>query len=523
MSKPTSFVVSTRISLLSDAWVPTRRRGPLMSWNPLARQVLVFSILIVASTTAMLQAAQRGDGDRDRDIDLVDISLFQLCFENTTEPPIGVDCLAFDFNGDGGVDLADAKALSAAMLGPGVIPPTITDTAVILGKVFHAGTEDPFGDVMITAVFAPATEGEPDLPPMAVTNVNGEFRYETIPFEGQAEFLVRIRKDGFAEALRRIEVMAGRCWRIDDAYLNPVTPPVMVTVKDGGMLTEPTGQVTLEIPPGALQQDSEVGITMLASHEAIRDDLPQLVGTAGTFIDISGVFGDQTNLPVTLNLPNQYNLPLGTELRFGKIDHNTLEWMDLETAPGIGVAVVKSDGIGGSLIEVKFDHFCTVCTGYCLPYSSPDISDGSRPGSGGGGGSGNGNICGNSVIHQREGYLRETFSPPSFQEMGRPWGLSFAYFSAAANPSVSLSATIDFDSTRPVERTIFEFDIEGLTVEAAYGFSENNQKHHGTFIWDGRNGLGDLMPTRSYVYHIMATSLNANAPLALATPYGATL
>lgn len=523
MRETTTYVLQARDLHASGVLVAERR--PKLAWVRFSfgRLRLVASLLTLASAAALLQAGQRGDGDRDRDIDLADIASFQLCFENTSKPPVGVDCLAYDFNGDGAVDLADARLLTGSMLGPDVIPPTITDTAVILGKVFHAGTDDAFSGVTITAVFAPAAEGGPDLPPIAITDANGEFRYETVPFEGKAEFLVRIRKGGFAEALRRVEVMAGRCWRIDDAHLNPVTPPVMVTVKDGAMLTEPTGQVTLEIPPGALQQDSEIGVTVLTSHEAIRDDLPQLVGTAGTFIDISGVFGDETTVPVTLCVPNQYDLPLGTELRFGKIDHNTLEWMDLETEPGVGVGVVKPDGNGGTLIEVKFDHFCTVCTGYCLSARPGDGSDGSRPGGGEGGGKGGpGNTCGNSVINQREGYLWETVSLPSFQEIGQSWGLSFAYFSSAANPSASLSATIDYGSTRPVERTIFEFDIEGVTVEATYDFSENNQKHHGTFIWDGRNGLGSLMPTGSYTYRMESTSLNADAPVALSSIFGGT-
>lgn len=496
-----------------------------MRFGLLSVQFVVVCLISITGTPNAL-AAQRGDADGDRDIDVADFSKFQLCFNNSTAEPPSLDCSLFDFNGDGKIDLDDFKALHNTLLGPGIIPPTLTDTSIIIGKVFHAQTGQALEGARVTAVFYPASEGEPDLSPVALTDADGSFKFETVPIGGATTFLLRIRKEGFAENLRRVEIMAGRCWRVDDAHLNPVTPPVMVTVKEGGMLVEPTSQVTLEIPPGALMEDSEIGITVLSSEDAIRDKLPQLVagGIVGTYIDISGVFGDQTNVPVTMRVPNTYNLPIGTELRFGKIDHNTLEWMDLEEAfggsqqDGVGIGVVKSDDNGGTVIEVQFDHFCSVCTGYCLPFPTPSSTDGSGGGPGGKDGDCGG--AGNSLISFREGDLSETVELPPFQEWGQPWGLALGYSSSAASPSITLTAQIDYDSTRPVERTIFEFNIEGVTVEAAYDFSQNDHKHHGTFFWDGRNGLGDLMPTGTYPYSIVATSLNADTPVAISAGFG---
>ena len=79
---------------------------------------------------------------------------------------------------------------------------------------------------------------------------------------------------------------------------------------------------------------------------------------------------------------------------------------------------------------------------------------------------------------------------------------------------------MDYNSTRPVERTIFEFNVEGSKPKLAYDYSENNQKHHATYIWNGRNVFGDLMPTGSYDYSIRATSLNADAPVSISSVYG---
>ena len=174
--------------------------------------------------------------------------------------------------------------------------------------------------------------------------------------------------------------------------------------------------------------------------------------------------------------------------------------MDLRTAfgdeppddPDVGIGIVRSDGQGGTFIEVQCNHFCTICTGYCLPYPPPDsppppppppddCPDGPGP-----------NQPGNSVIDKREGFLQETHTLPGMTEFGVPWNLSLVYSSQTANPSVTLRGYVDYNSTRPVERTIFEFNVEGIKAEAAYDYSENNQKHHATYIWNGRNVFGDL-------------------------------
>lgn len=274
------------------------------------------------------------------------------------------------------------------------------------------------------------------------------------------------------------------------------------------MYDTPLGPVV--IPPGALMQDSEIGVTSLITRRAIRHRLPQLIGSQGRFVDIAGVFAERTNKPITMQMPNRYNLPIGTEVRFGKADHNSPDWMDLAEEGGdTGVGVVKPDPDGGTMIEVQFDHFCRICAGYCLPYPSPRSTGGGGGGSGGGagggaGGSGGGN-CGDSSVTYCGGFLTEEIALPGFQERGRPWGLSLAYHSTAAAPSVTLRGQIDYGSERPVERTVFTFNIEGVTVEAAYDLSEDNQLQYGTFFRNGRNGLGERMPTGSYPYSIFAT------------------
>jgi len=124
------------------------------------------------------------------------------------------------------------------------------------------------------------------------------------------------------------------------------------------------------------------------------------------------------------------------------------------------------------------------------------------------------------VIDTRSGHLWEVLPIPTFTERGREWGVQLGYASYAAAPSFTISTTTDYNSTRPIERTVYRFQVEGRTVEAFYGATQNNQKPVGNFFWDGRDANGDLMPTGSYDYSIDVTSLNANSPVAISNVYG---
>ena len=112
--------------------------------------------------------------------------------------------------------------------------------------------------------------------------------------------------------------------------------------------------MTLEIPPGALMRDSDIGVTVLRSHKALRDKLPErVIPEGGPFVDIDGVFGEETIEPVTLRIPNVHGFPPGTRVPFGKIDHNTGVWEDLHEAEvrrnggeetDLGLGFVTADG-----------------------------------------------------------------------------------------------------------------------------------------------------------------------------------
>ena len=417
----------------------------------------------------------------------------------------------------------------------GVGAPLDTAPVTITGYV-QDENGDPLAGVQVDAVFYPSEEGEPPYNQPAISDANGEFTYETIEITGSAEFLVRQRiLDGagtatHTETLTQITLLAGSCWRLPDASFVPLSPRQTVNPGEDTLLCDPTGQVELFFPDGAISDPAEVAITVLPDASFLRSDLPQLVSDAGFFIDINGVFGDETDVPVTLTLPNTFGLPPGTQVQIGKVDHNTLEWVDMREAydgkgpPPDFIGEVSQDG---ETITVPFDHFCTVCTGYCLPIPC----DEPRP---------QGPMCdpppdpdnppdpwpfpplpwccGNSLITLEEGHLYEWIDLPGFTERGEPWALKLGYTSLAANPSVTISMGVDFLGPRPVERTIFSFTIEGLTKQAAYGRTSGGLQPRGMWFWDGYDFLGNELPTGSYQYQAQATSLNNNLNVALPNP-----
>ncbi len=356
----------------------------------------------------------------------------------------------------------------------------------ITGRVFDIATGLPLEDAFIMANVHPKSEGEPPLPTIAMTGADGRFEFMPALIVGTEEFLIQIRKPGYSERLERVVATGNVTIEIDDAKLNPIAPLTRVCAVDGGMLVADSGAITLEIPPNALMADSDISMTKLFSHEAIRDDLPPLVGIEGTFVSIEGVFGEATQIPVTLRMPNELQFPLGARIPFGKIDHNTLEWSDLRDAfgttpppadPDFGIGIVRDDGAGGTFIEVTFDHFCTVCSGYCLPIEPGEIGpELAQPWDGWPGDfQGPDFSCGNSIISHREGVLWEFLQLPGFQEFGQPWGISLGYYSASAYPSATFGARVEYSSTRPIESTSMTLSLPGQKLEAVFGASPSGQ------------------------------------------------
>ena len=305
-------------------------------------------------------------------------------------------------------------------------------TAVVTGFVYDSqDPPQPLPNATVRGYTFPRLEGAAPLPaPAVTTDATGFFRYTTPPFAFELSLLVEIKKAGHSEALRQVTIGAENCWRVEDAFLQPITAPVPVAAAVGATLADPLNPgVRLVIPPNALQADSNVGVTLLRNGTFLRERLPELVGE-GEYVDVAGVFGEATLLPVTLEVPNRYNLPVGTRVPFGKVDHNTLQWTDLRDIGAATLGEVKRRLDNSTYIEVQFDKFCSICTGYCLPYPNPNCTDASCGNDNGNPDcDGPGRQSGNSIVSLREGHLQEFVELPGLIEFGSSFQLAFGYAS----------------------------------------------------------------------------------------------
>lgn len=429
--------------------------------------------------------------------------------------------IPLDADGDG---VPGGQAVFTFSTGDAVPPPIQSGTATILGYVFDEdGT--PLADALVESYFFPRQSD--DTPPLTqvTSDANGYYEFPTIEFAESETFLVRVTKEideqtRYSEILREVSVMPGRCWRMADARLMLLNPPKFVAKGQADTIEDKDAGVQLIIPKDALREDSNISVTVLPAADMIRDELPRFVAPQGVFVDIAGVFGDSTDEPVMLRVPNTFGLPERTLVPFGKVDHNTLEWVDLRDVGTAGeVGIVTDDG---KFIEVKFDNFCTVCTGYCLPFpEDPEAeTDGQEPCPPQGDCDCPGAVAGDSSVGLRDGSLTEFVRLPGMRELGRSVGLSLAYRSTTARPSAVLSTTVDYGSPRPIEATIFDYEIEGTQIRAVFDRSENGVVPHANFAWDGRDAFGVLLRTGSYDYVTRATSLNADTEVSLPDVFG---
>ncbi len=70
------------------------------------------------STLEISDPLPYGDFDRDGDVDLMDFSTFQGCFNGPNQPPTGLGCAGVDADNDGDVDLSDFGSFQACFNGP---------------------------------------------------------------------------------------------------------------------------------------------------------------------------------------------------------------------------------------------------------------------------------------------------------------------------------------------------------------------------------------------------------------------
>ena len=134
----------------------------------------------------------------------------------------------------------------------------------MIGDVFHAATRGPLQCAQITSVLLSGTDGDTGMPircrnsqqtvacgtpgpTTCYSDLDGHFEFE-VAVEGAESLLVQVRKLGFAENLRRVDIMADRCWKVGDAFLNPVNEEQPCTPTATCWLCDPSCATCPECP-----------------------------------------------------------------------------------------------------------------------------------------------------------------------------------------------------------------------------------------------------------------------------------
>ncbi len=166
-----------------------------------------------------------------------------------------IQARAIDYAGLEASDAAEVLVVAAPIPGRGVIA----------GAVYDDATGHPIGDAAVQLV---SVNGSPIPPtqPQAVTDSLGRFRMPSAT--GLAR--LRITKSGFTGAERTVPVVDGRRTDPFDARLTPLdVRETIVSSVLGALVSNATGDTTLNVPPGALAENRAVRLTTVGPQGLI--------------------------------------------------------------------------------------------------------------------------------------------------------------------------------------------------------------------------------------------------------------
>lgn len=220
---------------------------------------------------------------------------------------------------------SSASSLFEVITGP--LPPPETPTSgVARGKVSDGFTDTPLSGVEVTI---DGIEGT------IVSRPDGTYDFPAVE---TGEYLMTLSKEGYTSAQRNIKIVKGRESAVKPAYLIPRSPPVAVKADVGGTVTDSTGRVTVEIPPGALPADADVQVTDLPGSKYLPNDLPpQSVYLSAFNFEPSTKF--LVPIKVKYRLRTTVPMPAGTPIPIGRYDMHKGKWVHES------MATVTSDGL----------------------------------------------------------------------------------------------------------------------------------------------------------------------------------
>ena len=362
-------------------------------------------------------------------------------------------------------------------------PPEVPESGHIYGNVYDSVTELPIYEVVI---IVEGIEGG------VSTDEEGRFRFPISEFEGDfRDAKLLIQKEGYISVTRNISVVSERDVSVGDIYLKEVDPVVTEITPAGGEATDSTETVKLIFPPDAVSEPVDIVITPYEEEKELPEKLPLNTGfLTGISVQDGGATFTQ---PVTVELPNDKGFPPGTLIPIGRYYQDIEEWVH-ET-----MAVVNEDGTKIVYQTTQFsNHSAGVSTktedggagvhGDKEVDKAPDDPFQPEPG---------------VYAGLRMGNLTIEHKLPSIKCLGKIEALNFYYQTETVNPRPRVSLELRCPSGgvggRPIPETL-GFDISIGDENRHVVFESQPGWYKQSYMFDARDGDGNLLPTGSYPY-----------------------
>lgn len=390
------------------------------------------------------------------------------------------------------VDVADnagnpSSAQTAFTIDTIVEPPIGPQSGFIHGSVVDAITGVPLPQVAITVQGVP---GE------VLTGAEGVFQF---PVPQGGEYLLTAAKSGYLPGQRPAEVLSGHDVAVEQISLTPIDLTVTVVPPSGGIARNSIGTIEVTIPAGAMNEPLPVQATEFTAAEQLPGPLPD--SSFFTYAFDLQPDGTTFTAPVTIRLANSRGFAAGTPIPVGLYNFQTGVW-EHET-----MSRVTPDGLW---LEFQVTHFsprdCNLPAAPSIGQQAPQLPNMSPlqpPISGGGP-----HLCFGSTVCPDTGDLGIEHALPGIRTLGVSRTPVLKYHSETADPSVLIGASYKLDTapqpgqigTIVPETTSVVMQIEGRRLSASFIGAAGENRY--AFLWDGRNGRDELVPTGIYPYTI---------------------
>jgi|GEM_PF-2257697 len=378
-------------------------------------------------------------------------------------------------------------------------------TGYLVGQVTDVDG-NPIEGVTITSIQAPVGENL-----MGTTDASGNYR---IAFTIGGQYTLQAVKTGWTSGLQTVDTTNGRDSAIETMHLMQADTKVTTVTPSGGAASNSSGTIAIQIPAGALINNTPISFTEASTGSGLQIPLPNL--SQFTYAMDNQPSGTVFTTPATMTIQNTLGFAPGTTIPYGIINDQLGVWTDSGH-----VGTVSADG---QTVTFPADHFSQYDVNYplfltadqAIPAPSGDNSNAQS-----GAGAEPCLTCG-SRISNASGSLGIDYALPSVTRTNQNYTLTFSYQSLSAKPSVilgSVNSNTNLENALP-DQVVAKFKIGDALTEKTYPADANVKPSLIRTNIDAKNADGTTLPTGSYPYTVELGAVYSNVDYANADYFG---